>query len=35
LRARLPGRLGPHKAGMGCLYIKRLGEVDQGALREL
>jgi hypothetical protein len=28
-------RLGPHKAGKGCLYIKRLGEVDQDALREL
>jgi Domain of unknown function (DU1801) len=28
-------RLGPHQAGKGCLYIKRLGEVDQDALREL
>jgi len=28
-------RLGPHKAGKGCLYIKRLGQVDQDALREL
>ena len=29
------GRLGPHKTGKGCLYIKRLGDVDQDALREL
>src|SRR5215475_14425053 len=28
-------RLGPHKAGKGCLYIKRLGDVDDDALREL
>ena len=28
-------RLGPHKTGRGCLYIKRLDEVDQDALREL
>jgi len=28
-------RLGPHKAGKGCLYVKRLDEVDQDALREL
>jgi hypothetical protein len=28
-------RLGPHKTGKGCLYIKRLGDVDQDALREL
>ena len=28
-------RLGPYKAGKGCLYIKRLDEVDQDALREL
>jgi hypothetical protein len=28
-------RLGPHKTGKGCLYIKRLGGVDTGALREL
>jgi Domain of unknown function (DU1801) len=28
-------RLGPHKAGKGCLYIKRLDQVDQEALREL
>ena len=28
-------RLGPHKAGKGCLYLKRLDDVDQGALREL
>jgi hypothetical protein len=28
-------RLGPHKAGVGCLYLKRLSDVDEGALREL
>jgi uncharacterized protein DUF1801 len=28
-------RLGPHKTGKGCLYIKRLGDVDHDALREL
>ena len=28
-------RLGPHKTGKGCLYIKRLHQVDQYALREL
>ncbi|MEU4405110.1 DUF1801 domain-containing protein [Streptosporangium sp. NPDC023963] len=28
-------RLGPHKAGKGCLYLKRLDDVDEGALREL
>jgi Domain of unknown function (DU1801) len=33
-RSALAG-LGPHKTGKGCLYIKRLDDVDQGALREL
>jgi hypothetical protein len=28
-------RLGPHKTGKGCLYIKRLDDVDTDALREL
>ena len=28
-------RLGPHKAGKGCLYLKRLADVDRDALREL
>ena len=28
-------RLGPHKTGKGCLYIKRLDDVDHAALREL
>jgi hypothetical protein len=28
-------RLGPHKAGKGCLYLKRLDDVDQDVLREL
>ena len=28
-------RLGPHKTGKGCLYIKRLDDVDHDALRDL
>ena len=28
-------RLGPHKTGKGCLYVRRLDEVDHDALREL
>lgn len=28
-------RLGKHKHGKGCLYIKRLGDVDLEVLREL
>ncbi len=28
-------RLGPHKVGKSCLYIKRLSDIDQGALVQL
>lgn len=28
-------RLGPHRAGKGCLYIRRLAAVDESALRAL
>src|SRR5215831_3555142 len=28
-------RLGPYKTGKGCLYVKRLDDVDRDALREL
>lgn len=28
-------RLGPHTTGKGCLYLKRLSDVDQSVLREL
>ncbi|MEU8259280.1 DUF1801 domain-containing protein [Micromonospora sp. NPDC048999] len=28
-------RLGPHRTGKGCLYLKRLDDVDESALREL
>ncbi|MEU1685317.1 DUF1801 domain-containing protein [Micromonospora sp. NPDC005707] len=28
-------RLGPHKTRKGCLYLKRLDDVDESALREL
>lgn len=31
----LLGRLGKHKLGKACLYLKRLGDVDMAALREL
>jgi hypothetical protein len=32
---RVLARLGPHKTGKGCLYIKRLDDVDLDALCEL
>lgn len=28
-------RLGPHQPGKGCLYLKRLDDVDESVLREL
>ncbi|MFI7545741.1 DUF1801 domain-containing protein [Actinoplanes sp. NPDC049599] len=28
-------RLGPHKLGKGCLYLKHVDEADAGALREI
>lgn len=31
----LLGRLGRHKMGKACLYIRRLSEVDTGVLRQL
>lgn len=31
----LLARLGKHKTGKGCLYVKRLADVDEGVLREL
>ncbi len=31
----LLARLGPHKTGAGCLYVKRLSDVDLGVLREI
>jgi hypothetical protein len=31
----LLGRLGPHTTGVGCLYVKRLSDVDSGVLTEL
>jgi len=33
--ADLLARLGKHKAGKGCLYIKRLDDVDVAVLREI
>lgn len=34
-QGELLGRLGKHKIGKACLYIKRLSDVDQAVLREL
>ena len=31
----LLARLGPHKTGASCLYLKRLDAIDQGVLRDL
>jgi len=31
----LLSRLGPHKHGRGCLYIKRLEDVDHAVLRDI
>ena len=28
-------RLGPHRAGSGCVYVTRLDRIDEGVLREL
>lgn len=28
-------KLGPHKTGVGCLYVKRLSDIDLGVLKEL
>ncbi|MEV8098004.1 DUF1801 domain-containing protein [Kitasatospora sp. NPDC085879] len=33
--AGLLARLGPHTTGKGCLYLKRLADVDEDVLREL
>ena len=33
--AKLMAKLGPHKTGKGCLYIKRLADIDQAVLRKL
>lgn len=32
--ALLP-RLGPHTVGAGCVYVKKLADIDEGVLREL
>lgn len=32
---KLLARLGKHKIGMGCLYFKRLSDVDENVLKEL
>ena len=31
----LLSKLGKHKTGMGCLYFKRLSDVDEGILKKL
>lgn len=33
--AELLARLGPHRTGRSCLYVKRLGDIDLGVLEEL
>ena len=33
--AELMGRLGKHKTGKSCLYLKKLAEVDAGVLRAI
>jgi len=33
--SELLGKLGKHKTGKSCLYIKKLSDVDRGILREL
>ena len=33
--ADLLSRLGPHTTGAGCVYVKKLDEVDEAVLREL
>jgi Domain of unknown function (DU1801) len=32
---KLLERLGPHKTGKGCLYLRRLDDIDREVLREL
>lgn len=34
-KAALLARLGPHRDGVSCLYIKRLADIDMAVLREL
>lgn len=34
-RAELLGKLGKHKTGKSCLYLKKLADVDPGVLQEL
>jgi len=34
-RDALLARLGKHRMGKGCLYVKRLSDIDMGVLREL
>ena len=31
----LMNKLGKHKTGKGCLYVKKLDDVDRGVLRDL
>jgi len=34
-RDEMLARLGPHRSGVGCVYVTRLDAVDEGVLREL
>jgi hypothetical protein len=34
-RDAMLARLGPHRSGVGCVYVTRLDAVDEGVLREM
>jgi hypothetical protein len=34
-REALLGRLGKHKTGKGCLYVRRLADIDTNVLEEI
>lgn len=34
-QAALLSRLGPHRAGKGCLYVRRLSDIDRSVLEDL
>jgi len=35
IRGDMLARLGKHKAGVGCIYVNRLSDIDPAVLREL
>ena len=34
-RAELLSRLGKHTSGVGCVYVNKLADIDEGVLREI